>query len=218
MKRSGSDSSRREVNAARQLRGRLVAQVQLGEGRRRRGCVDEVAACRVVSGDTGPAEDRVEARSRRRPRGRGRCCRRPRPRRRARRRPSRRSERRVGVAVAVERRQKGCGSRRPWRERRRAARAAGRRRRPACTGTRGGLRPATTRGRRTARPSRSPCAASPPPAATTYRSDTIFVSQSSSRADTNAIHSLSGDHVGDMLSKSPSVSWTGSLEPSEATT
>ena len=47
---------------------------------------------------------------------------------------------------------------------------------------------------------------SPPPAATTKRSETSFVSQSSSRAETKAIHSPSGDHVGDMLSKSPSVS------------
>src|SRR5262245_9590362 len=58
---------------------------------------------------------------------------------------------------------------------------------------------------------------SPPPAETTYRSEAIFVSQSSSRAETNAIHWPSGDQVGDELSKSPSVSWTGSLDPSDET-
>jgi hypothetical protein len=44
-----------------QLRDRLAGQVELGERCRRRSRVDEVAACRVESRDTDPAEDRVAA-------------------------------------------------------------------------------------------------------------------------------------------------------------
>ena len=59
---------------------------------------------------------------------------------------------------------------------------------------------------------------SPPSASSTYRSRSVVVSQSSSRAEENAILVPSGDHAGLSSSKSPSVSCRAGSDPSAFTT